>query len=161
MILTEAHIRSSLDVFPLEFSDMQDDYVVVYGEDILKGLCIEQEHARLFCEQQIKGKLIRIRQSYLEMGLRRSGIEQLLKVSLNSLIPVFRSLLRLKGSDIPVDHGQMLDEVQKTFGIKLDAMVAIWKDQRNDERIAGRDVREVFGQYIQQLEDLAKAVDQL
>lgn len=161
LILTGEHIRSSQDVFPIEFSDMKENYTVVYGEDVLKGLVIEQEHTRLFCEQQIKGKLIRIRQSYLEVGMRKSGIEQLLKVSLGSLVPVFRALLRLKGAEVPNDKGRVFEDLGKAFGVKTDVMSEIWKDQSDDERVGGRDVREALGRYIDQLEKLAEAVDRL
>lgn len=161
LILTREHIVSSLDVFPIEFLDMKERHVLIYGEDLLSGLEIRGEHTRLFCEQQIKGTLIRIRQTYLEVGLRKKGIEALLKDSLSSLFPVFRRMVILKGAVAPDDKETLLQTLGEVFQINPDDMVAIWKDRRNDERIAGEDVREVFGRYIARLEDLAKIADQL
>jgi len=161
LILTLEHIRLSLDVFPIEFLDMKDHYAVLYGRDVLQEISVESGHVRLFCEQQLKGRLIRIRQAYLEVGLKRRGIEALLKESLGSLFPVFRALIRMKGIPVPVDKAEILKVLQESHEIDLSAMAAIWKDKRNDERIAGRDVREVFGTYIEQLETLAQTVDRL
>ncbi len=161
LVLTEEHIRSSVDVFPIEFLEMKDNYTVLYGSDSLKDIVVEDRHARLFCEQQIKGKLIRIRQAYLESGSRKGALEILLKESLNTLIPVFRTLLRLKKIHPPADKGQVLEEIAKAFGTQTAAMTLIWQDKKNDRRISGRDVHEVFGEYIQELEQLARAVDQL
>jgi len=161
LILTREHIVSSLDVFPIEFLDMKERHVLIYGEDLLPGLEIRGEHTRLFCEQQIKGTLIRIRQTYLEVGLRKKGIEALLKNSLSSLFPVFRRMVILKGAVAPDDKEALLQTLGEVFEINPDDMIAIWKDRRNDERIAGEDVREVFGRYISRLEDLAKIADQL
>ena len=161
LILTQAHILSSLDVFPIEFLEMKDNYVVVYGEDPLKDVVVQDTHVRLFCEQQIKGKLIRIHQAYIEDGNRASAVEALMKESLNTLIPVFRCLLRVKGIPVPLDKGDVLHKISEAFGVETSAMVSIWKDKKNDERILGRDVHEVFGQYIQELDRLAHVVDQL
>jgi len=161
LVLTKQHISSSLDVFPIEFLEMKDNYVVLFGEDPLESIVVETHHARLFCEQQLKGKLIRIRQGYLESRDKKSVIEILLKDSLNTLIPVFRTILRLKSIKPPVDKGEVLNVMGKTFDVKTDAMALIWKDKKNDETISGRDVKDVFGRYIQELEDLASKVDQL
>ncbi len=161
LVLTEEHIRSSLDVFPIEFLEMKENYAVLYGNDLLKDIVVEDRHARLFCEQQIKGKLIRIRQAYLESRNNKGVLEVLLKESLNTLIPVFRTMLRLKKIQPPADKGQVLEKVADVFSIRMAAMILIWRDKKNDKRISGRDVREVFGDYIQELETLAKAVDQL
>jgi len=161
LILTRRHILSSLDVFPIEFLDMKERHVLIYGEDLLSELEIRAEHARLFCEQQIKGRLIRIRQAYLEAGLKRKGIEALLKDSLASLFPVFRRMVLLKGADAPDDKAALLQTLGDVFSVDTAEMVAIWRDRRNDERIAGRDVREVFSRYIIQLEALATIADRL
>lgn len=161
LILTEDHICSSLDVFPIEFLDMKENHVLIYGKDILSDLVIEGEYVRLFCEQQIKGKLIRIRQAYLEVGFKKKGIEAILKESLTSLMPIFRRLIGLSGLEVPMDKEDLFRKVHEVFGIDTQVMVAIWKDKRNDERIDGKDVRDVFGKYIAELESLARAVDQL
>ena len=83
LFLSQEYIQSSLDVFPIEFWDMKENHVVLFGEDILAQLQIKGEYLRLFCEQQIRGKLLRIRQAYLNVGLDRRKIRGLLKESLN------------------------------------------------------------------------------
>lgn len=161
LMLTQEHINSSLDAFPIEFFDMKEKSVVVYGQDALKDIEIPTEHMRLLCEQQIKGKLIRIRQAYLEVGLRRIGVELLLRESLSSLIPVFKSLLCLKAQAVPEDKTDILAKTGELFGVDMHVMIAIWQEKKNDERVAGRDVREAFDDYIRTLERLAQAVDRL
>lgn len=161
VVLTEEHIRLSLDVFPIEFLEMKDNYTVLYGNDLLKDIVVQDSHARLFCEQQIKGKLIRIRQAFLESRGKKALIEVLLKESLNTLIPVFRTILKIKQVQPSSSKGEVLGQLAEAFGIKTAAMDLIWKDKKNDKRISGRDVHEVFGQYIQELETLAGCVDRL
>jgi len=108
LLLTKEYIHSSSDIFPIEFLDIKENHILVYGEDFFSQLPINMANLRLFCEHQIKGKLVRIRQAYLGSGLKAAAIEVLLKESLNSLIPIFRNLVRLKGRVVEVDKTKIL-----------------------------------------------------
>lgn len=161
LLLTRLHMETSTDVFPVEFLEMKENHLLLYGEDLLTGLEINPAHIRLFCEQQLKGKLIRIRQAYLEIGLKRKGIEALLKESLDALTPTFRNLLRLKGKTPPVQSQAIYRQLCNEFGLKQEVFLAILQDAKNDEKIAAQDVEVFFARYIDQLQNLAIAVDQL
>ena len=161
LFLTEQYIKTSLDVFPIEFLDMKENHLVVYGQDILPNLEIKGEHIRLFCEQEIKGKLIRIRQAYLEVGLKRKGIEALLKESLNALIPIFRNLIRLKKETPAIEKSQIITQLCAHFDLKSEVFLSIYKDSTNDEKINGQNVEVFLEKYIDQINLLAQKVDQL
>ncbi len=161
LFLTRKHIETSTDVFPIEFLEMQENHLLLYGVDLLSSLQINPAHIRLFCEEQIKGKLIRIRQAYLEIGLKKKGIEALLKESLTSLTPIFRNLLRLKGKIPPVDKQEIYNQLLAEFNLEKDVFLAILRDSKNDEKIDAQDVEVFFARYIAQIQKLALAVDQI
>jgi hypothetical protein len=161
LFLTADYIRASLDVFPMEFLEMKENHVLLFGEDLLSGLDIKGEHIRLFCEQQIKGKLVRIRQAYLEVGQSRRGMEQLLKDSLRALLPVFRNLVRLKGQPPAVDKEEVLRQLCAAFQLDEGVFLPVYRDKTNDEKIAGRDVVVFIEKMAGQLEKLAGEVDRL
>lgn len=161
LMLTRKHIVSSNDVFPIEFLEMKENHLLLYGEDLLTGLEINPANIRLFCEEQIKGKLIRIRQAYLEIGLKRKGIEALLKESLASLAPVFRNLLRLKGKTPPLKKEEVYNQLCAEFDLDANVFLAILRDTKNDEKIDSQDVEVFFERYLAQIQKLAIAVDQL
>ncbi len=161
LVLTESYIRSSLDVFPIEFLDMKENHVLLYGKDVLSALEIKGEHIRLFCEQQIKGKLIRIRQAYLEVGHKNKGLEALLKESLNSLIPVFRNLIRLKGKQPSVGKEEIIRELCQVFVLDEKVFLPIYKDSTNDEKIDNQEVVVFIEKYLDQIEKLASMVDEI
>jgi len=161
LFLTEKHIETSLDVFPIEFLDMKENHILLYGKDILLDLEIKEEHIRLFCEQQIKGKLIRIRQAYLEVGLKKKGMEALLKESLNSLIPVFRNLIRLNGKTPPVEKSEIIRELCQEFELEENVFLPIYKDTSNDEKIANQEVVVFIEKYLEEIRKLGLRVDQL
>ncbi len=161
LFLTREHIETSLDVFPIEFLDMKENYCLLYGADILATLEIKGEHVRLFCEQQIKGKLIRIRQAYLEVGLKKKGMEALLKESLNSFIPVFRNLIRLKGNQPPAGKEEIIKQLCREFELDENVFLPVYKDTSNDEKIANQDIIVFLEKFLDQIKKLAVGVDSL
>jgi len=161
LFLTQEHIETSQDVFPIEFLDMKENSILLYGKDILSSLTIKEEHIRLFCEQQIKGKLIRIRQAYLEVGLKKKGLEALLKESLNSLIPVFRNIIRLKGKNPPIEKPEIIKALCQEFDLDKNVFLPIYNDTSNDEKIANQEVVIFIEKYLDQIRKLAIGVDHL
>ena len=140
---------------------MKENHVLLYGTDILSALKINGEHIRLFCEQQIKGKLIRIRQAYLEVGLKKKGMETLLKESLGSLIPIFRNLIRLKGNQPPTKKEDIIKQLCQEFNLDENIFLPIYKDTANDEKIANQEVVVFLEKYLDQIKKLAIGVDRL
>ncbi len=160
LFLTEEHIRTSLDVFPLEFSEMKMTARLVYGHDLLKDLVVEDRHTRLLCEQQIKGKLLHIRQAYLSDGLRQRGIERVLTASMKSLLPVFRALLRLKGAG-EVHEADSVVRVCQIFGLDREVFETIYRAARGLSVFQRGQTRSLFGRYMIEVEKLAREVDRI
>ncbi|PIP67952.1 MAG: hypothetical protein CO035_03610 [Candidatus Omnitrophica bacterium CG_4_9_14_0_2_um_filter_42_8] len=155
LFLSLSHIGTSKDTFPIEFIEIKENNILVYGKDVFSGLEIDEANLKLFCKKEIEGKLIRIRQAYLEIGLRKKGVESLMKGSLNSLIPAFRALLRQKSPKPPVDKEQILIEFCNYYGLSKDVFIAILKDKMNDEKIKGGDVEVFFEKYLKEIEKLS------
>ncbi|MDP3732602.1 MAG: hypothetical protein Q8R31_06270, partial [Candidatus Omnitrophota bacterium] len=97
LFLTEDYIRRSTDVFPIEFLDIQENYSVLYGKDILKGVNIDIRNLRFQCEQELKAKLITLRQLYLKINRDKPALKDLLLRSITSILHISRNVLRLKG----------------------------------------------------------------
>ncbi len=162
LFLTVEHMKTSQDVFPIEFLEMKENYVLIYGKDLLKNLSINRENLRLQCEQQIKGKLINIRQSYLEVGLKKKGIEKLLHNSFSSLLPTFRNMLRFKKKGIPpLKKEEIVEEMGNLYKVNTAVFLAILKDKQGDEKIGKMDAHLFLERYLKEIEKLAVVVDRL
>ncbi|MFH1753229.1 MAG: hypothetical protein ABH875_03505 [Candidatus Omnitrophota bacterium] len=161
LFLSRIHVETSKDVFPIEFLEIKENNKLLYGQDFFKDMRIADEHIRLFCEQQIKGKLIRLRQAYLEIGLAKKGIEALMKESLYGLMPIFRGLIRLKGQAPPVEKELILAKLAECFVLDSSVFITILKDKKDDEKIAGQDVAAYFEKYIAEIKKLALVVDKI
>ena len=161
LFLTREHIQTSSDTFPIEFLEMKEHHTLLYGEDVLGSLEIEPSHIRFICEQQLKGKLIRIRQAYLEIGLRKKGMEALVKESFESLFPVFRGLLRLKDITPAINRHECIKQLSESFQINSDLFLSLLDDTKNDEKIAGESIEDFLKKYILEIEKLSMVADKL
>jgi hypothetical protein len=155
LLLSLSHIESSKDTFPVEFIEIKENNILLYGKDVFSGLKIDEANVKLFCKREIEGKIIHLRQAYLEIGLKKKGVEALMKESMNSLIPVFRALLRQKIEKPPVDKEQILIEFCSHYGLFKDLFIAILKDRMNDEKIKGEDIEVFFEKYLKEIEKIS------
>jgi hypothetical protein len=166
MFFTREHVLSSCDTFPIEFLEIQEKHVTIYGEDIFQKLKIEKSNLRLQCEQEIKGKLIRLRQSYLEMGLAKRQIEHLLSFSLTALMPAFRTIIRLKGALPPPSREKIIQEIATDFQLQAEVFIEVLhikegKIGGEKLRLNKSDLERIMDDYLHNLHELAKKVDAL
>jgi len=155
MFLTQEHIESSADVFPVEYLEIKENNLLLYGEDIFKGLAINPSNIRLQCEQQVKGGLIRLYQVYLETGGKKRTARRVMAGWLRNLMPVLRNLLRLKGIEPPVSKRAIITQVSRKFGLKEELLLDILDGGKTG------DEREMFENFIELVEKLGEEVDGL
>jgi len=161
LFLDDEHIRRSADVFPIEFLDIQENHVALYGTDPFASLEIDKSNVRLQCEHELKGKLIRVRQGYLERGLLRKDIAALLVESLTSLVPIFRNMLRLKGQELPKTKREILERTARVFEVSSGPFLKILGFKEGTKAPDATAVDELLADYLTQLDKLAIAIDEL
>lgn len=159
LFFTKDYIVSSSDVFPIEFLEIKENHVLVYGEDFFAALDINQENLRLFCEREIKGKFLRIRQAYWEKGLNTRALEVLLKESLHALIPIFRNLIRLKNHRVEIDKNVVIRTLAGTYSLDGRVFEDILRHRATGLRMSNVQARELMEKYLIELEKLMQTVD--
>lgn len=159
LMLTLEHIRTSTDVFPIEFSEMKENHLLIYGEDILTEISVNPENIRRQCEQQIKGGLIRLYQIYLETELKPKRMAALLENSLVSLIPIFRNLLKLKKAPYSFNKEDVINKLGEKFAVNKEIFLKIWRIKQGREK--PENIEKLWGDYLEEIEKLGIIVDQL
>ena len=161
LFLTKDYILSALDVFPVEFSEIKEQHKVIFGEDIFKDLEIPVKDVRLLCEQQVKGKLLHLRQAYLDIGPNFFVLKNCLSSAFSDLVPIFRQLIALKGQK-PNDHKeQMLGQLANIFSLDLAPFLAVYQDKNKKTLIATHQVEVHFQNFLDQLDILSRHMDSL
>ena len=161
LFLTEDYIRRSLDVFPIEFLDLKEKHITLYGKDLLAELTIDPVNLRLQIESEIKGKLLRLRQSYIELEGKPKKIKKLLDIALSSLTPAFRNLLRLVGEEVPLSKPEILEKIARRFGLDSDLLARWWKLKTGEIKASAAEIRKLFGNIHEEIEKLMDIVDEL
>src|SRR5213595_2824784 len=101
LILTEREWRESADAFAIEYEDMREAHRLLAGRDPWPGIQIERDHLRRQLEQELKGKLVRLRQAYGALWAEPKRLAEVLVGTAPGLFTMMRALLRLAGKPVP------------------------------------------------------------
>lgn len=154
LFFTEGYIRSSVDVFPIEFLDMKENYSVIYGKDVLTGLEIDIRNLRFQCEQELKAKAINIKKNYLSLR-NKSELKELLFKSFNSSLHILRNLIRLKGRTPPYLKEDILKELEREFNIDTVDLKKILSAKNNDSKLSCGEIEALFFAFVKELEKIS------
>jgi predicted nucleotidyltransferase len=160
LLLSEDYIRSSLDVFPIEFLDMKENYTVLAGKDILEGLSVDLKNLRFECEYELKSKLLNIKNLYL----RSKGSEDLkvlLFKSFTSIVHMMRNCLRIKGVEPPYLKQEVLNVFSREFGIDAVNFNKILGAKNKNTRLSYAELDGMLLDLVGDLEKIIRMADNL
>jgi len=161
LFLTETYVATSMDVFPIEYLNFQRDYVPVFGKDILKDLSFDVEFIRLQCEREIKGKLLILREAYLESSGKGRALKDVIRNSIPALMAIFEALLYIKGQDIPKEKRTIVRNTCEAVDIDLGIFEKLLDIKEGKSKPGGSETGEIFKGYLVEMRKLSKRVDAL
>ncbi len=161
LFLEPEYIQTSADTFPIEFLDIKARHQVLYGEDFFSKIEVPLKNLRLQCEQEIKGKLVRLRQHFLEVGSSPSKLEKLISSSFSSLVPIWRNLLRLKGKNHSKNIDDLFNQIETEFNYPSEVFRKIWKFKKNQIKFSAKELEPIFADYLDKIQEFSDLVDQL
>ncbi len=167
LMLTKETLFSSTDVFPMEFLEMKEANRFIYGqEDVLSGLDVPLSNLRLQLETQATGKLIHLRQSYLDAAGDKKRLAHLIAVSIEPFTEVMRNALRLLGRPAPVDKEEIIRSFCAESGIDPVPFNQALELRREMGRSSGGrasldldGLEELFSSYLGEIGRMAEKID--
>jgi hypothetical protein len=157
--MTRDYIRSSLDVYPIEFLDMKLQHILVYGEDVLEGIAFAPDNLRLQLERELKGKLLHLRQGYLDVEGKGKALRELIRVSLTAFLSAFKALLVLKGREVPLDRSALIAAVSEAYGIDRAVFAQCLAVREGRDGLADKALPVLFGAYTRDIGLLCEKID--
>lgn len=161
LFLTEEYILSSIDIFPIEFLDMQENYILLYGKNFLKDIHVDLKNLRFQCEQELKAKLLSLKQLYVGLNYRPAALKEPLFRSFTSIMHILRNVLRLKGRQPPYKKEDLLKELAVHFKIEISHWEKILAAKLKKIRINKVETEELFLVFVDNLEEIIRTVDAL
>lgn len=159
--LTQNYILESIDIFPVEFLDIQLNRKIIYGSDIIKTLEFTKDLIRLECEQQIKGTIIKLQGYFLEYGAEYKNLLSLITNSFKSLIPVFRSIIYLNCININDNNIEMISQLEKISVYEYSTFKFVIKLISGLEKLDKNKIFLFFENYLNQLSIISDFVNRL
>ena len=160
LLLTETEVRTSTDVFAIEFHDMLERRRILFGSDPVNGLVVETSFYRAQVEHDLRAKQIRLRQKAAAVLTDKEALLRLMLDSVSNFCVLARHAMLLAGvsagpgrRDV-VAHLREIGADPEPFEVLLDL---------REQKRAPRDVNppELFGQYLAQVGRLVEFVDGL
>ncbi len=161
MFFDPQFLRDSLDVFPIEFLDMQTHHRTLWGPDLLADLRIGAEPLRRQCELELRGKLLKLRQAYVESSRSPKDLEAVLVSAASGLIVLARTLLRLMDGDEGGGTEAVLDRVETQFGVSAANLRRVWQLKRGEVRVTGSELDVLYQAVLEEFQRLVQVVDAL
>ncbi|MBN1832402.1 MAG: hypothetical protein JW896_09850 [Deltaproteobacteria bacterium] len=161
LFLTEIYVESSLDVFPIEYLNFQRNHILVYGKDILADLSFHSERVRLQCEREIKGKLLLLRESFLETAGKGRALKGVMAQSLQAFMAIFDALLYLKGKEIPMVKREAVRLTCETFDLDRLLFEKVLDIKEEKVRLKDAEITALFQAYLKEVRKLSRIVDKL
>ena len=161
LFLTELYVESSIDVFPIEYLNFQRNHILVYGKDILKELSFSSELVRLQCEREIKGKLLLLREGFLETAGKGRPLRGLIGQSLQAFVAIFDALLYLKEKEIPPEKREAVKLTCETFDLDAGLFQKLLDIKEEKVKPHDAEIKVIFQNYLKEVRKLSKTVDTL
>jgi len=158
---TVREIDDAIDVFPIEFYQMSIARKVLYGTDVLANVAVEPENLRLQAEFELRSKLIQLRRAYIPASASVDGLKQLMGESMSSFAALFSAVLVIKGVKAPATKREVLRLTAQELdldGLPFEKVLNI-RENNFSEKLDERSANELFGQYMEQIENVINAVD--
>src|SRR5687767_7814752 len=158
---TVEELSDAADVFPIEFHQMANARIVLYGHDPFEFVKLSDANLRHQTEYELRSKLIQLRRFYIPASVSIQKLCDLMSDSLASFAALFRAVLILYGEEAPVAKPDAVRATVRRFGLEPDPFEKIFAF-RASEYVppSEKEANDIFGVYMDQIDRVIQAVDE-
>jgi predicted nucleotidyltransferase len=159
---TVEELSDAADVFPIEFHQMANARVVLYGRDPFEVVQLSNENLRHQAEYELRSKLIQLRRLYIPASVSIEKLCDLMSDSLSSFAALFRAVLMLHGQQAPVSKPDGVRATAKLLRLDAAPFERIFEFRTGGNLpTSEKEANDLFGAYLFQIEQVVEAVDEL
>jgi predicted nucleotidyltransferase len=159
VFVSQEELTAAADTFAVELADMQEQHVVLYGDDPLADLRIDPEHLRLQVEHELRGKLSRLRQNYLRDAEDARAVIWLMMNSFSSFLTLFAALLRLRGKRPARKRAELVGQAAAELDLDQELLARLLAAHKGERAIAKAEAHTVFETYLGVVESAVRSAD--
>jgi len=158
---TVEELSDAADVFPIEFHQMANARIVLYGKDPFEFVHLSDDNLRHQAEYELRSKLIQLRRLYIPASVSVEKLCDLMSDSLASFAALFRAVLILNGKDAPVSKPDCVRATVELLNLDAAPFEQIFQFRSGDVYPGSeKQANDIFAAYLQELEKVIEAVDE-
>ena len=159
---TVEELSDAADVFPIEFHQMANARIVLYGRDPFEFVNLSDTNLRHQAEYELRSKLIQLRRHYIPASISIEKLCDLMSDSLSSFAALFRAVLLLYGQQAPVGKADCVRATATLLKLDVTPFERIFEFRiRGALPASAKEANELFAAYLFQIEQVVEAVDEL
>lgn len=159
---TVEELEDAADVFPIEFLQMEKARKVLYGRDPFEFVEISRANLRHQTEYELRTKLIQLRRLYIPVSTSVEKLSTLMSDSLASFAALFRPVLMLHGEEAPMTKADTVRATVSLLRLDTAPFERIFELRaKGGLSLTEREVNNVFSAYMEQIEHVIEAVDDI
>ncbi len=112
---TAEELKSSADVFPVEFLDIKEKYRILYGKDIFSEIQINTKNLRHQLEFEFRSKLLRLRNEWLNLQGAKTPLFDFLTRAGTSFLHLFNYARELSNDKL---NASLSEPFRKCIALK-------------------------------------------
>jgi hypothetical protein len=158
---TVEELSDAADVFPIEFHQMSQARILLFGRDPFEFVKLSDSHLRHQAEYELRSKLIQLRRLYIPASVSVTKLCDLMSDSLASFAALFRAVLILHGEPAPVSKPDCVRATVRLLTLDAEPFEKIFAIRATGEMPAtDTEANELFAAYLLQIERVVEAVDE-
>ncbi len=161
LLLSEEEVRTSTDCFPIEFHDIKERHRILYGQDPVAELEIDNSFYRAQVEYQLRSKVLRLRQKGAGVMHERDLLLDLLTDSVSTFCVLSRHALRLHGVDARWLKREIIDQAREEFGIDPAPFLSLLDLREGKTKPRALEPARLYESYLKEIQIVVDAVDRL
>jgi len=158
---TVEELTRAVDVFPIEFLQMEKARRVLYGRDPFEFVEISQANLRHQTEYELRTKLIQLRRLYIPASTSVEKLSALMSDSLASFAALFRAVLILHGQEPPVSKAESVRATVRLLELDESCFDKLLELRSKSKTLTEAETNNVFSAYLSQIERVIEAVDRI
>jgi len=159
---TVEELADAADVFPIEFHQMANARIVLYGHDPFEFVELSSANLRHQTEYELRSKLIQLRRLYIPASVSNEKLCDLMSDSLSSFAALFRAVLMLHGQEAPISKPDCVRATARLLRLDPAPFERIFEFRSGGNLpTSEKEANDLFGAYLFQIEQVVEAVDRL
>jgi Nucleotidyltransferase domain len=161
LLLTRTEFATSTDCFAIEFHDIRDQHRILYGENVVEELQVDDSFYRAQVEHELRAKFLRLRHKAVGVLADRHLLSRLLADCLSTFCVLFRHALILHGIDAPRGKREALIKASEYFQFSAEPFERLFDLREGKAAARDLDFVKLLADYMLQISTVIEAVDRL